>query len=106
MPVPVKRKPEVAFAGEIYLCIACEARRIAANIAKLRKLFGGRGNDLLQGSTISYLPHGIPRAKCGTNEMYYTTRLLVFIVVAGGLATAIVLWLLGELIAGGINLCV
>ena len=38
-------------------------------------------------------------------DMYYTTRLLVFIVVTAGLAAAIVLWSFGELIAGGINLC-
>ena len=37
-------------------------------------------------------------------DMYYTTRLLVFIVVMAGLAAAIVLWSFGELIAGGINL--
>ena len=35
----------------------------------------------------------------GTNEMYYTTRLLVFLAVTGGLAAAIVLSLSGELIA-------
>jgi hypothetical protein len=35
----------------------------------------------------------------GANAMYYTTRLLVFLAVTGGLAAAIVLSLSGELIA-------
>ena len=35
----------------------------------------------------------------GTNAMYYTTRLLVFLAVTGGLTAAIVLSLSGELIA-------
>ena len=35
----------------------------------------------------------------GTNTMYYTTRLLVFLAVTGGLAAAIALLLSGELIA-------
>ena len=40
------------------------------------------------------------RPTLGANAMYfYTTRLLVFLAVTGGLATAIVLLLSGELIA-------
>ena len=35
----------------------------------------------------------------GANAMYYTTRLLVFLAVTGGLAAAIALLLSGELIA-------
>ena len=35
----------------------------------------------------------------GTNAMYYTTKLLAFLAVTGGLAAAIVLSLSGELIA-------
>jgi len=40
----------------------------------------------------------------GANAMYYTTRLLVFLTVTGGVAAAIVLSLFGAVIAGGINL--
>jgi hypothetical protein len=47
---------------------------------------------------LDYL-HTVSPAR-GTNEMYfYTTRLLVFLAVTGGLAAAIVLSLSGELIA-------
>jgi len=43
--------------------------------------------------------HRYPSREFGKNEMYfYTTRLLVFLAVTGGLAAAIVLSLFGELI--------
>ena len=51
-----------------------------------------------QASAIRYL-HTVSLVR-GTNGMYfYTTRLLVFLAVTGGLAAAIVLSLSGELIA-------
>ena len=43
-------------------------------------------------------PHVSGPEHVGTNAMYYTTRLLVFLAVTGGLAAAIVLSLSGELI--------
>ena len=43
-------------------------------------------------------------ARVWNNAMYYTTRLLAFLAVTGGVAAAIVLSLFGAVIAGGINL--
>ena len=103
-----------AFGGKAEIAHADQARRIAANIAKLPELLLSRKFKRNHVSAICDDCHRLTLADFGNtshvreqvrartrmmSNVFLHTRLLVFLAVTGGLATAIVLSLSGELIA-------